>query len=38
MEYLLFSLWLLAMGVMVGKSIIAYRELQKTLRRKNSII
>jgi hypothetical protein len=38
MEYLLFSLWILAMAVMVGKTIIAYRALQKTLNRKNSII
>ena len=35
MEYLLFTLWISLMILMVGKTIFAYRSLQKTLDRTN---
>lgn len=34
MEYLLFSVWVAAMVVMIGKSILAYRSLQRTINGK----
>lgn len=38
MEYLLFSLWVIAMAFMIGKSIFAYRSLQRTINGKNRIV
>ncbi|KSA14145.1 hypothetical protein I600_738 [Maribacter dokdonensis DSW-8] len=38
MEYLLFTLWISLMILLVGKTIVAYRSLQKTLNRTNSSI
>lgn len=37
MEYLLFSLWVIAMALMIGKTILAYRSLQQTINGKNRI-
>jgi|GEM_PF-3102684 len=37
MEYLLFSVWIAAMVVMIGKSILAYRSLQRAINEKNNI-
>lgn len=36
MEYLLFTLWISLMILMVGKTIFAYRSLQRTLDKTNS--
>ncbi|MFT5736725.1 MAG: hypothetical protein ACJAU2_000723 [Maribacter sp.] len=37
MEYLLFSVWVTAMALMIGKSILAYRSLQRTINEKNGV-
>lgn len=31
MEYILFSLWVIVMALMIGKTILAYRSLQRTI-------